>query len=208
MSVTTLSREDRDLAYVERVLGSPTPVTQDLGCVRSGCTRHAQWKRPGLGDREPRVCTRHVARSLRRKVTVQLTKEHRALAHASAVADVALRRWAALPSIAGVRVSGSSTIGVGLFRRGVSVDMQLSTNPLSALARWAQAFDASVRFLPKGTYVDVSTETVVDGVPVVVWTHVTPEEFPALATRLGVPVPPNGEQVEVTAANVLTEVSR
>lgn len=207
MSLTTLSRADRDLAYVERVLGSPTPVTQDLTCVRPGCTRHAQWKRPSLGDREPRVCTRDAARSLRRKVSVQLVKEHRELARAAAVADVALRRWAALPSIAGVRVGRSSTVGVPVFRRGASVDMQLSTNPLSALARWAQAFDAPVRFLPKGTFVDVSTETVVDGIPVVVWTHVTTEEFPALATRLGVPIPEEGH-VEVTADNVLTEVSR
>jgi hypothetical protein len=204
MSVSTLPRAERDLALCERVYGRPAPVVQDVGCVRGGCTRHAQW-RTGAGGAGPTLCTRDAARRLRRAVAVATARANRRQAMLAAVAALVLRRWPHLPVVASVG-TGTTCIG-GVDPRSMAALQITGGESLSAVAAWAQAFEAPVRVVVHATYVEVSTETVVDGHVVAAWDHLpSPADLPPLAERLGVTVPDVGGQFEVSAQELLAAV--
>jgi hypothetical protein len=209
MGVTTVSRTDRDLELCRAKLGEPVAVVQGLGCVRPGCTRHAQWPLPSKYDPTPAVCTRDAARSLRRQEWVAVGRSNRQRAALSATAARALRRWSRLPAIASVHI-GSTMTGGTQFRPIVSLQIE-AVNGVPHLIQWAREFDAPVRFVVHSSYVALSTETVVDGHVVAVWDHLETEGLPALAERLGVPVPEVGGLFDVTPerlAAALEAVSR
>ena len=186
MAVTLLPREERDLALCQQMLGQPDPVTQDVGCVRAGCTRHAQWRRPGsyLTGAGPTLCTRDAARGLRRMVMVANRQANRKQATLAETAAQVLRQWSHLPQIASVD-AGATTIGSpGAARSIAALQIATTVDGLSAVAQWAQVFGALVRFVRNGTYVGVSTEAVVDGHVVAVWDHLRLEEHLPRAVTL------------------------
>lgn len=70
MSVTTLSRAERDLELCRTVLGEPAEATATGSCVGLGCGETPTWVRVGTNAPVVEVCTRHAARRIRRQALV------------------------------------------------------------------------------------------------------------------------------------------
>lgn len=105
-----------------------------------------------------------------------------------------------LPSVASVHIH-SSVLGTHTFRRVIA--LQLAGDAIPSVPAWAVELGGTVRFLAKDgsdAYVEVTTETVVDGHTVVAWNLMEPEEAEQLAARLGSSL---DDMAEVEPARIL-----
>jgi hypothetical protein len=93
-----------------------------------------------------------------------------------------------LPEVASVAI-GCSIQGTheARFRPVISFQCRGSVSSPTAVAQWADEFGSAVRLLRRADcgFVEVSTQTVIDGHEVLVWDHLTPTEADTLAAALG-----------------------
>jgi hypothetical protein len=84
---------------------------------------------------------------------------------------------------------------------GVAVQLQMPPRDEGvAVAAWARALDTTVTLRGEDTYVWLGAVAEVDGCTVQAWNHLDLRTAAEVTTRIGVPLPAEGEAVQVDSA--------